>query len=88
MHNDLIWAYNQMAKKLSEKPKIDLWEITGCAQMSRNNMGFSNMSNRWNGALLLWNDKRPGPMERTQGRSWSGMNKDLQKIAAVVTDNI
>jgi hypothetical protein len=34
MQNDLIWACNQMAKKLSgKKPKIDLWEITGCAQI-------------------------------------------------------
>jgi hypothetical protein len=36
MQNNLIWAYNQMAKKLSalqKKPKIGLWEITGCAQI-------------------------------------------------------
>jgi hypothetical protein len=29
MQNDLIWAYNQMAKK----SKIDLWEIRGFAQI-------------------------------------------------------
>jgi hypothetical protein len=36
MQNDLIWAYNQMAKSHLHhriKPKIDLWEITGCAQI-------------------------------------------------------
>jgi hypothetical protein len=34
MQYDPIWAYNQMAKKTRphcrKKPKIDLWEITGC----------------------------------------------------------
>jgi hypothetical protein len=36
MQNDLIWAYNQMAKSrphCRKKPKIDLWEITGCVQI-------------------------------------------------------
>jgi hypothetical protein len=36
MENDPIWAYNQMAKSrphCRKKPKIDLWEITGCAQI-------------------------------------------------------
>jgi hypothetical protein len=36
MQNDPIWAYNQMAKMSSDrrkKPKIDLWEITGCAEI-------------------------------------------------------
>jgi hypothetical protein len=36
MQKDLIWAYNQMAKKsstLQKKAQKDLWEITGCAQI-------------------------------------------------------
>jgi hypothetical protein len=36
MQNDPIWAYNQMVEKSSapqKKPKIDLWEIRGCAQI-------------------------------------------------------
>jgi hypothetical protein len=36
MQKDLIWADDQMAKKLSapqKKAQKDLWEITGCAQI-------------------------------------------------------
>jgi hypothetical protein len=38
MQNDLIWAYIQPNGKKScphrrKKPKIELWEITGCAQI-------------------------------------------------------
>jgi hypothetical protein len=38
MQKDPIWADNQMAKHLHrrKKPKIDLWEITGCAPNSGN----------------------------------------------------